>query len=298
VNAPTHAGRRTTARPRSWLQRLSPIPKLAWMAAGIAFALVTFAPAPLLVVTAAAAALAAVSGIGRRFALALVAFLPLVASIVLIQALAPGFCRPGCEPLTTVGPFTVYADGLARGLSLAARLLAIQAVAFVAILSTEAPDLFAALDRLRVPRPASFAASMTLLFVPILRRELDLVLGAQRARGLRVSGPSALARAIVPVMVSSVGRVERVAISLETRGFGGSTPRTSRRVVAFGPGERVLAAAGIGAGIAGVAAGIAWWGQGSVTAPVSAGIAVAIVAIAALAFAVVIGRALVAVLRA
>ena len=43
-------------------------------------------------------------------------------------------------------------------------------------------------------------------------------------------------------MVASVGRVERVAISLETRGFGGSTPRTSRRVVAFGPAERALLA--------------------------------------------------------
>ncbi|HEY3334059.1 MAG TPA: energy-coupling factor transporter transmembrane component T [Candidatus Limnocylindrales bacterium] len=281
-----------------WLVRLSPIPKLAWMVAGVAFALVTYAPGPLLVVTAASSVLAAASGIGLRFARAIAAFIPLVASIVVLQALAPGFCRPGCEPLASLGPFTVYADGLARGLSLVARLVALQSVAFLVILSTEAPDLFAALDRLRVPRQFSFAASMTLLFVPILRRELDLVLGAQRARGLRASGPAALGRALVPVIVAAVGRVERVVISLETRGFGGTTPRTSRRVVAFGRVEAALAIAGIVAGGAGVAAGLAWWGAGTQPITLAPGPAVAIVVVALLAFAIVIGRAIRLVVRA
>jgi energy-coupling factor transporter transmembrane protein EcfT len=282
----------------AWLQRLSPIPKLAWMGAGIAFALVTYAPGPLLAVAGAAALLALAAGIGRQFARALLAFVPLFASIILIQGLAPGFCRPGCEPLASAGPFTVYADGLGRGISLVARLLALQSVAFVAILTTEAPDLFAALDRLRVPRPVSFAASMTLLFVPILRRELDLVLGAQRARGLRARGPTALWRAVVPVIVASVARVERVAISLETRGFGGSAPRTSRRVVAFGPAERALAAAGLAAGALGVAAGLAWWGPGASTVAVTPEVAVALVILAAALFVAVVARALLFVVRA
>src|SRR5829696_5776987 len=112
----------------SWLHRLSPIPKLAWLVAGVLTAAVTYAPAPLLGITLAAFGVAASAGVARRLVRGLLVFLPLGASIILIQALLPAACRPACETLAAVGPFTVHAEGVAHGLSLAARLLAMQAV--------------------------------------------------------------------------------------------------------------------------------------------------------------------------
>src|SRR5829696_2696801 len=283
----------------SWLHRLSPIPKLAWLVAGVLTAAVTYAPAPLLGITLAALGVAASAGVARRLVRGLLVFLPLGASIILLQALLPAAaCRPACETLAAVGPFTVHPEGIAHGLSLAARLLAMQAVTFAVVLTTDAPDLFAALNRLRVPLTASFTASMTLLFVPILRRELELVLGAQRARGLESTGPVALTRALVPVIASSVARLEQVAISLETRGFGGTSPRTSRRVVGFGSAERLLAVVGVAAGVAGIAAGVALWGPGQATVELSPDAAVAVVAVAAAGFGLVVLRAAALVLRA
>jgi energy-coupling factor transport system permease protein len=283
----------------SWLHRMSPIPKLAWAAAGFAVALVTFDPLPLVLISCIAAVAAATAGVLRRLGRALIPFAPLASSILLIQLLVPAVCWPDCRPLATLGPLTLYGDGIGYGLSLVARLLAMQTVVFTVALTTTSPDLFAGLDRLRVPRPISFAAAMTLQLVPILRREVSIVLGAQRARGLRVAGPRALACALVPVMVASVERVEQMTISLESRGFGGRARRTSVREVGFGIGDRVLAVAGITAGIAGVAAGLTLWGRA--TAPVvtvDPGVAIAVAAIALLVLVAGLARAVVLVLRA
>ena len=285
--------------PKAWLQRLSPIPKLAWGGAGLAVALVTFDPLPLLAIAGAGLILAATSGLLRPLLRALLAFGPLVASILLIQLLAPIACRPACTPVASLGPLTVYAEGMGTGLSFAARLLAIQVVAFVVALSTASPDLFAALDRLHVPRSISFASAMTLQLVPDPPARARDVLSAQRARGLRAAGPTALARSLVPVMVASAERVERISITLETRGFGGSARRTSLHVVAFGRAEALLALAGLVAGVVGVVAGLAWWGVGSAPViEVAPAVALAVVLAAIVVLVGMLARGVILVYRA
>ncbi|MEO5966045.1 MAG: energy-coupling factor transporter transmembrane component T [Candidatus Limnocylindrales bacterium] len=277
----------------SWLHRMSPIPKLAWMLAGVLFAFATFDWRPLLVVSAATILVAVSAGIGRRLGWTLLAFAPLAASILLIQATATWRCAPGCQPVAAVGPIAIYAEGLVHGISLVARVLTMEAVAFTVLLTIHPSDLFAALERLQLPRSLSLAASMTLQLVPILQRELRIVLAAQRVRGLRTYGPTSLARGLVPVIVASVERVEQVAISLESRGFGGRTSRTSFRGVAYTRSDGWLAIAGLVAGGAGIVAGIAWWGPVAAgPSDVSAALAMAIVTSAAVVFATVILRAL------
>ena len=287
-----------TARPAaSWLHRLSPIPKVARLAAGSAVVLVTYDIRVLLVMAAIGMVCAASAGIGARLARTLAGFAPLAASILLVQLVLPPRCGASCEILATVGPIDVYADAIAHGLTLAVRLLALEVIAFTLILATTAPDVIAALDRLRVPRQVSFVATLTLQLVPVLRREVAVMLEAQRARGLRASGPTALARAVVPVIVASVERIERLSMSLEARGFGGPARRTSWRTVSFGARDRVLAIAGILAGVTGVAAGIAWWGAGSGAVAVSPQAAVAIVLIALAVFVAMLARAVIVAMR-
>jgi energy-coupling factor transport system permease protein len=278
---------------------MSPVPKLAWMTAGVVISLVTYDPVPLLAITVIAVLAAASAGIGGALARTLLAFGPLAASILVIQALAPTTCAPVCTAVATIGPLTFYEEGVVHGLTLVARLLAMEVVAFTVLLTTHPSDLFAGFQQLRVPRSISFAASMTLQLVPILEREFALVLAAQRARGLRASGPSALGRAIVPVVVGAVERVQQLSISLETRGIGGTRPRTSYREVVFRPVDRVLALAGLMVGIAGAAAGLAWWGPASTaTTVIPSWLAVAVVVVAGTVFIGVLARAIALVARA
>jgi energy-coupling factor transport system permease protein len=283
----------------SWLHRLGALPKLAWAAAGVATALVTFDPVPLLAISTIALLVAATAGEAGRLLRTMVPFAPLAASILLVQVLAPLACRPACTVAATVGPLTLYADGLASGLSFVARLLTIELVAFTAILATRAPDMLAALVRLRVPSAAALAVAMALQLAPILRGELRIVLDAQRIRGLRVAGPTALARALVPVIVASVERAQQVAISLEARGFGSGITRTSYREASTGRGDVLLAAGGVVAGIAGVAAGLARWGPGSFAwPPLPAWAAVGVLVVAAVAFTWAVARGVAFAVRA
>ena len=292
-------GAAASMRTGSWLHRMGAIPKLAWAAAGVATALVTFDPVPLLAISTAAVLVAATAGEAGRLLRAMVPFAPLAASILLVQVLAPLACRPACTVATQVGPFTLYAEGLTNGLSFVARLLTMELVAFTAILATRAPDLLAGLVRVGVPSSAAFATATALQLIPILRREIRIVLDAQRVRGLRVAGPTALARGLVPVIVASVERAQQLAISLESRGFGSGVARTSYREASLGHGDVALAVAGVMAGIAGVVAGLAWWGPGSFAWPaLPPWVAVGVLLVAVLAFAWAVARGVAFALRA
>jgi energy-coupling factor transport system permease protein len=269
----------------SWLHRRSPVPKLAWLAAAVAFAFATYHPLPLLVVAAAGLALAAAAGAGRPALRAMAVLGPLAASIVVIQALAPAACQGDCTEIARIGPVTISAEGLSRGISLVARLLAMETVAVAVLVTTHPSDLFGGLRRIRVPWTVAFMLAMTMRLVPLLQRELGLVLDAQRARGLRASGFRAVVPALLPVFVAGFEHVGQLAIGMEARGFGAGIVRTSWREVAFGPVDRVLAVAGVVAGVLGVAAGLAWWGASSVPVLVlPAPVALAIVGVSSVSF--------------
>jgi energy-coupling factor transport system permease protein len=274
---------------RSWLHRMSPVPKLAWLAAAVVFALATYHPAPLIAVAVAGLAVSVSAGAARQALRAMAVLAPLAASIIVLQALAPAACRPACTSIASLGPFAITGEGLARGLSLVSRVLAMESVAIAVLVTTHPADLFAGLRRIRVPGTFAFLLAMTMQLVPVLQRELEIVLEAQRARGLRATGPRALVPALVPVFVAGFERIGRLAISMEARGFGAGVVRTSWRRVAFTRADRLIAVAGVLAGLVGAAAGLAWWGASSVPvlAP-PAWLAVLVVGAAAMAFGAVL----------
>lgn len=281
------------------LHRLGAVPKVVWLAAALAFSLAAFHPVPLLVVAAGACGLGVWAGIGGPLWRAMRILAPLAASIVVLQVAAPGACPSGCTPVASVGPAVITAEALARGVSFVSRLLAMEAVAVVMLVTTRPTDLFAALRQLRLPHPVALMLATTMQLVPLLQRELAIVLDAQRARGLRASGVRAVVPALLPVVVAGFERVGRLAISMEARGYGASAPRTSYRTDTLSTSDRRLAWAGGVAGVLGVVAGLTVWGASSVPPlVVPAWLAVVLVGAAAASFAAVILGALLSMVRA
>jgi energy-coupling factor transport system permease protein len=246
-----------------WLRRASPLPKLAWLVSVTCVAFATYHPVPLLVIVGAGLLVAAAAGILRAVGRGLAWLAPLTASIVLLQGIAPALCAGACAPLFAVGPVTVYLDGIGHGLSLVARILAMEIVALAVLVTTHPADLFAALRRLRLPHDLAFLVAMTLQLVPVVSREVLVVLDARRARGAAATGVAALVPTLLPAFVGTVERMGQLAISLESRGFGATASRTSYRRVRASRIDGVAAAVAVVAGLAGTVAGIAWWGPGS-----------------------------------
>jgi energy-coupling factor transport system permease protein len=279
----------------SWLHRLSPIPKLAWLVAVVAFAFVSFDPVALAGIVVAGVILAATAGIVGRLVRALAVIAPLAAAILVLQAIAPVTCGSGCTPAATFGPFTIWMEGVARGLTFVLRILAMEVAAIAVLQTTHPSDLFAALARLRVPYVLNLMIALTLQLVPVLQREVGMVLAAQRARAMRGSGLTAVIPAFVPVFASTVERVQQLAISLESRGFGATGPRTSYRRLGFTTLDAAIAVVGLAAGTAGIVASLT---RSPAPIVLAAPVALAIFAVALVVFVGSFVRVVIAIGRA
>jgi energy-coupling factor transport system permease protein len=286
-------------RGSSWLHRINPIVKLAWLIAVTAFAFATYDPAPLLAVSVLAFAGCLAAGVGRAVGRTLLIFGPLAASMLVLQTLAPTTCRAVCQPVASIGPLDLYATGMTHGLSLAARIMVVEVVALGVLFTTHPSDLFAALARLRVPYLLNFMVSMTLQLVPIFQREVTVVLAAQRSRGMRNTGFGSIIPTFVPVFAGAFERVQQLSISLESRGFGSSTPATSYRRLAFGGADGWLALAGLAVGVVGVVAGLTFWDAGRTAAAgaLPALVVVTLFVAAAVVFLAVVGAAIRTIVR-
>lgn len=103
-----------------------------------------------------------------------------------------------------------------------------------------------------MPYVMNFILTMTLQLIPILQREFSVVLNAQKSRGMRGTGFSALLPSMVPVFVGAIERVQQLSISLESRAFGSSGAKTSYRQVAMTTRDYVVLVIGLVASAASI----------------------------------------------
>ena len=285
-------------RGTSWLHRMSPIAKLSWLVAIMCFAFASYNPWPLFAIAILGIVMAATAGILKPILRVLLVFAPVTASMLVIQAIAPAICSNNCHVATTLGPLTLYQEGVSHGLSLTARVLSMEIIAIVALVTTNPADLFSAFARLRVPYLLNFMVSMTLQLIPVLTREVQIALSAQRSRGMKSTGFGSVIPSFVPVFAGAFERVQQLSISLESRAFGSTGTKTSYRQIEFGTLDRIVAVAGVVVGVAGTVAGLVFWSAGNtaiIILPVW--LTISIFLVAAVMFVGVVVVALVAIAR-
>lgn len=289
----------THVRGASWLHRLNPISKLAWVLAVIVFAFASYNPFPLFAIALLGFAMGLSAGIGKPLLRILVVFAPVTASMIVIQTLAPATCSNTCTAAAQLGPFTLYQEGMSHSLSLVSRVFAMEIIALGVLMTTHPSDLFAAFAKLRVPYILNFMVSMTLQLIPVLQREVSIVLSAQKSRGMKSSGFGSIVPSFVPVFAGAFERVQQLSISLESRAFGSTGAKTSYRQVRFGPIDAVIAVLGLVAGAIGTVLGFTLWSAQETPSLVLAPIlTVAIFLIAAAMFIGVIALAIRTIARA
>jgi energy-coupling factor transport system permease protein len=105
-------------------------------------------------------------------------------------------------------------------------------------------DISNVLNRyLRIPYKYTFALTTAMRFIPLFSDEMAGIMEAQIARGVEFDTKNffkkiaLLLPLCVPLLISSVRRIEGGAISAELRGFNFRTPASAYKRYGFGAGD-------------------------------------------------------------
>jgi energy-coupling factor transport system permease protein len=242
----------------SFLHRLHPLSKTAWLLFGTVFVFAVRSPwavggaVGLLLVAFPAAGMR----LGRVHGTRLFATTALLLGLLQILFLKEG------TALFSIGPLAITAGGVEAGIYVAGRFLSVVLLSYLFVLTTEPNDLAYALMRAGLPYRYGFALVTALRLVPTFEAEGQIVYNAQLARGLEydVRSPRrflTLARQFVlPLLVSALGKVDALAVSMEGRCFGKYPTRTFLRQ------PRTTWRDGVAVGILGVGIAVMVWVAG------------------------------------
>jgi energy-coupling factor transport system permease protein len=217
----------------SVLHRLHPLVKAGWLLFGTVFVFAVRSPWP--VVAMVALQLAACPLVGVRLGQVRGSRL-FISTALLLGLLQVIFVHAGAT-LLQIGPLTITTGGLETGVYVAGRFLSVVLLSYLFVLTTNPNDLAYALMRTGLPYRYGFALITALRLVPVFEQEGQTVYNAQLARGVRydVRSPRrflTLARQFfLPLLVSALGKVDSLAVSMEGRCFGKYQTRTHLREV-------------------------------------------------------------------
>lgn len=238
----------------SLLGRASPLVKLAVAVAWIGgLALTTRVGTALALAAVAILATAVLGRVGpRRLVVGLGPLLVAALGIGLTNALFSGSnADPAAAEALRLGPVRVTEVALETAAGLVARVVAIVAVGGAFSLTTDPTHLVDALVQQAGVSPRfAYATLAAYQAVPRLGEDLATLLGARRLRGLR---PAWHPRVLVGLLVRAVRHADQLAVALDARGLG-SGPRTAYRVVRWRREDAAIAAGGLAALVAALAA--------------------------------------------
>lgn len=179
--------------------------------------------------------------LGRAFLPFVLATIPLLFSIVLINA----FLYPGAtDTVFAVGPFRATGTGLTVAGQASLRIVAFALSVAVFALTTPTDDLLADLEQRGLGRRGSFIIGAAIQTIPRLATRAGEVADAQRARGLDTEGSAwRRIRGIVPLvgpMISgALSEVEERTMALEARAFTAPSRRAKLRPMPDDRAQRI-----------------------------------------------------------
>jgi len=131
--------------------------------------------------------------------------------------------------------------------------------AMLLIVTTHPSEFAASLNRIGVPYTAAYAVSLTLRYIPDIQRDFEAISQSQQARGLELSRKASLikrlkgtAPLLLPLLFSSLDRIDVISRAMELRGFGKHRKRSWYRARPFSRADKaalIISAALFAAGL-------------------------------------------------
>lgn len=134
---------------------------------------------------------------------------------------------------TIAGPYTITLQQLFYHLNMTMKVVCVVPVALLFIACTDPSEFAASLTSIGVSYRVGYSVSLALRYIPDVQREYHNISQAQQARGIDLSGKDKVltrmknsVAILLPLVLSSLNRIETVSNAMELRGFGKEKKRT------------------------------------------------------------------------
>lgn len=132
-----------------------------------------------------------------------------------------------------IGPYTVTKEQLFYELNVILKYFATIPMALLFILTTDPSEFAASLNKIGVSYKVAYTVSIALRYIPDVQRDYKDISFAQRARGIDLSSKEKLSKRIknsaailMPLIFSSLERIDKISLAMELRAFGNNKKRT------------------------------------------------------------------------
>lgn len=131
------------------------------------------------------------------------------------------------------GPYDITAEQLFYQLNVILKNICTIPIVLLFVCTTNPSEFAASLNRIGVSYRISYAVALALRYIPDIQREYRDISQAQQARGTEMSKKASLAHRLkaastilIPLILSSMDRIETISNAMELRGFGKKQNRT------------------------------------------------------------------------
>ena len=131
------------------------------------------------------------------------------------------------------GPYDVTAEQLFYHLNVILKTVCTIPIVLLFVCTTNPSEFAASLSRVGVSYRISYAVALALRYIPDIQREYRDISLAQQARGTEMSKKASLVNRLkaastilIPLILSSMERIETISNAMELRGFGKGKKRS------------------------------------------------------------------------
>ena len=131
------------------------------------------------------------------------------------------------------GPYSVTAEQLFYHLNVILKNACTIPIVLLFVCTTNPSEFAASLNRIGISYRVSYAVALALRYIPDIQREYRDISLAQQARGTEMSKKASLidrlkaaSSILIPLILSSMERIETISNAMELRGFGKEKKRT------------------------------------------------------------------------
>ncbi|MGL4797493.1 MAG: energy-coupling factor transporter transmembrane component T family protein [Paraclostridium sp.] len=132
-----------------------------------------------------------------------------------------------------IGPYTITSEQLFYQLNFNLKIFATIPMALLFIVTTDPSEFASSLSKLGINYKIAYSVAIALRYIPDIQRDYHDISYAQQARGIDMSKKEKLSKRIkniasilMPLIFSSLERIEVISCAMELRGFGTKKKRT------------------------------------------------------------------------